>query len=74
MRTGLYVGLRERKNEHSGGTSKATRAAASTRPSPVDLGYLVSVACPCGVVSYRCITPEDAAREMILSAMLAMPS
>ena len=35
---------------------------------------MVTVGCACGVVFYRWITPEDAARDMVWSTILAMPS
>jgi hypothetical protein len=31
-------------------------------------GYLLSVACPCGVVFERWVTPEDADRDLLVMA------
>jgi hypothetical protein len=41
---------------------------------PTDRGYMLTVRCPCGIVFYRWVTVDDAAREMVWSAMLATPS
>ena len=40
-----------------------TVTADATEPSRN--GYLLTVACPCGVVSERWVTPLDAERDMI---------
>ena len=34
--------------------------------APAWNGYLVTVACPCGVVFERWVTPEDAERDLLL--------
>jgi hypothetical protein len=34
-------------------------------------GYMLSVTCPCGVTLMRWVTPAEAAREFVLSELLA---
>jgi hypothetical protein len=36
-------------------------------------GYLLSVACSCGVVFERWVTPGEAVRELVYSPLLALP-
>jgi hypothetical protein len=43
--------------------------AETTRPEAN--GYMLSVACPCGVTFMRWVTPAEAARELVLSDLLA---
>ena len=38
---------------------------------PVLNGYLLTVACPCGVAFERWVTPEDAAVDVLLSELRA---
>jgi hypothetical protein len=38
---------------------------------PTDKGYLLTVRCPCGVDFMRWVTPGGAARELVLSTLLA---
>ena len=37
---------------------------------PASNGYLLTVACPCGVVFERCVTPEDAELDLLHFASL----
>jgi hypothetical protein len=37
-------------------------------------GYLLTVRCPCGVEFMRWVTPGEAARELVLSTLLASES
>jgi hypothetical protein len=47
---------------HGGLTADATEPAWN--------GYLLTVACPCGVVFERCVTPEDAELDLLHFASL----
>jgi len=38
---------------------------------PTEDGYLLTVACPCGVVFERWVMPEDAAIDLMLSELRA---
>ncbi len=38
---------------------------------PVLNGYLLTVACPCGVVFERWVTPQDAAVDLVLADLRA---
>jgi hypothetical protein len=40
------------------------------RPEPAWNGYLLTVACPCGVVVGRWVTPEDAELDLVQAASL----
>jgi hypothetical protein len=44
-------------------TADATQADAS--------GYLLTVRCPCGVEFMRWVTPDEAARDLVLTELLA---
>jgi hypothetical protein len=37
-------------------------------------GYMLSVTCPCGVTFMRWVTPAEAAKEVVLSQVLASAS
>jgi hypothetical protein len=41
---------------------------------PVADGYVLTVRCPCGVEFMRCVTPGEAARELVLSELLVSGS
>ncbi len=41
---------------------------------PTERGYLLTVACSCGVTFERCITPAEATADMVRSALLALPN
>ncbi len=41
---------------------------------PVRNGYRLTVACPCGVVFERWVTPEDAAADLVWSHLVALRS
>lgn len=49
-----------------------TLLADATEPS--ERGYLLWVLCSCGVRLERCITPEDAVRELVWSPLIAISS
>jgi hypothetical protein len=44
-------------------------AAETTDPGAA--GYMLSVSCPCGVTFMRWVTPVEAARELVLSSLIA---
>jgi hypothetical protein len=44
----------------------------ATEPAPN--GYMVTVACSCGVVFMRWVTPEEAMRELVMSDLHASRS
>ncbi len=41
---------------------------------PTERGYLLTVACSCGVTFERWITPAEATADMVRSALLALPN
>jgi hypothetical protein len=41
--------------------------ADATEPAPN--GYLLTVACPCGIVFEQWVTPEDADRDLVVMAL-----
>jgi hypothetical protein len=43
--------------------------AETTKPKAT--GYMLSVTCPCGVTLMRWVTPAEAARELVLSELMA---
>jgi hypothetical protein len=44
----------------------------ATEPQPD--GYMLTVRCPCGVEFMRWLTPSEAARELVLTELLASES
>jgi hypothetical protein len=42
--------------------------------APEANGYMLSVTCPCGITLMRWVTPAEAAREVVLSELLASGS
>ena len=47
-------------------------SADATEPQPD--GYMLTVQCPCGVDFLRWITPGEAARELVMTQLLASGS
>ena len=50
---------------------RAHGALMGDATEPVSNGYLLTVACPCGVAFERWVTPEDAAVDVLLSELRA---
>jgi hypothetical protein len=36
-------------------------------------GYMLTVACSCGVVFQRWLTPDEAVRELVTTTLIALP-
>jgi hypothetical protein len=60
----LVVNLTDFHSHHSHGLPTADAT------TPAWNGYLLTVACPCGVVFERWVTPEDADLDLVRAARL----
>jgi hypothetical protein len=62
--SGLYAELEDFVRDHG-----AHGAPMAKTTEPARNGYLLTVACPCGVVFERWVTPEDAVADLVWSRL-----